>query len=65
MRQYAVATEGDAVITGDVEHARDLLAKADFFGRVFADDERDLESLHRSSVAVLRAEAGDWSDITH
>jgi carbonic anhydrase/acetyltransferase-like protein (isoleucine patch superfamily) len=65
MRQYAVAHEGGAVITGDLEHARDLLAKADFFGRVFGDDERDLESLHRSSVAALRAEAADWSDMTH
>lgn len=64
MRQFAVAHDGRAVITGDLEHARELLAKADFFGRVFGDDERDLESLHRSSVAALRAEAADWSDMT-
>src|SRR5215203_5576798 len=63
MRQYAVADEEDAVITGEPEHARALLARADFFGRVFADEESDLESLHRSTVAKLRAEAADWSDI--
>ena len=63
MRQYAVADEDEAVITGELEHARALLARADFFGRVFADEESDLESLHRSTVAKLRAEAADWSDI--
>jgi carbonic anhydrase/acetyltransferase-like protein (isoleucine patch superfamily) len=63
MRQYAVAHEDGAVVTGDLEHARALLAHADFFGRVFAEDERDLESLHRSTVATLRAEAATWSDM--
>ena len=63
MRQYAVAHEDETVITGDLEHARALLARADFFTRAFADDERDLESLHRSAVARLRAEAADWPDM--
>lgn len=64
MRQYAVAQEGGAAITGDLDHARALLVKADFFGRAFGDDERDPEALHRSSVAALRAEAAGWSDMT-
>jgi hypothetical protein len=58
-----VAHEDGAVITGDLEHARALLASADFFARAFADDTPDLESLHRSAVARLRAEAADWSDM--
>ena len=64
MRQYAVAHADGAVITGDLEDARELLAAADFFGRAFAAEEPDQESLHRSSVAALRAEAADWSDMT-
>jgi carbonic anhydrase/acetyltransferase-like protein (isoleucine patch superfamily) len=63
MRQYAVAHEGGAVITGDLDRARALLAQADFFARAFGDDGSDQESLHRSSVAALRAEAADWSDM--
>jgi carbonic anhydrase/acetyltransferase-like protein (isoleucine patch superfamily) len=64
MRQYAVADDGGAVITGDLDQARALVAQADFFGRAFGDDERELEALHRASVATLRAEAADWSDMT-
>jgi hypothetical protein len=63
MRQYAVAQASETVITGDVEHARAVLARADLFGRAFADEERDPEVLHRSAVARLRAEAADWSDM--
>lgn len=63
MRQYAVAADGAAVITGDLDHARELLARADFFDRVFDHGEQDLEALHRSSVAVLRAEAAGWDDL--
>jgi hypothetical protein len=64
MRQYAVAHEAGAIITADLERARSLLAtQGDFFGRVFEADEEDLESLHRSTVATLRAEAADWSDV--
>jgi hypothetical protein len=63
MRQYAVPHKEQTIITGDLAHVRALLSRADFFGRAFADDESDLESLHRSAVARLRAEAADWSDI--
>jgi len=64
MKQYAIARHGgDALITSDLGVARDLLAKADFFEQVFGDDETDLDVLHRSSVATLRAEAGDWADL--
>jgi carbonic anhydrase/acetyltransferase-like protein (isoleucine patch superfamily) len=64
MRQYAVAQEGGALITGDLDQARALVTQADFFGRAFAEAEHDQESLHRSSVSKLRAEAADWSDMT-
>lgn len=63
MRQYAVAHDGGAVLTGDLERARELLAQADFFRRAFGQGEQDLETLHRASVAALRAEAADWSDM--
>lgn len=64
MRQYAVrGRRGTAVVTGDLEHARDLIAEADFFTRAFAIDETDLEPLHRQATAALRAEAADWPDL--
>jgi hypothetical protein len=59
MRQYAVAGDnGEAVVMSDLDEARELLAAADFFGRMFGEDEADLEALHRSTVATLRPEAG-------
>ena len=63
MRQYAVADEHETVITGGLERARAALSRADFFTRAFAEDERDLESLHRSAVSRLRAEAAEWPDM--
>lgn len=64
MRQFAIAHPDEgAVVTGDLDRARELLAKADFFGRVFAEGEADLEALHRSTVATLRAEAAAWTDL--
>jgi carbonic anhydrase/acetyltransferase-like protein (isoleucine patch superfamily) len=63
MRQLAVAGGDGAVITSDLDEARALLARADFFARAFATGERDLETLHRESVAKLRAEAADWDDV--
>ena len=64
MRQYAIAREdAAALVTSDLDQARNALAESDFFGRVFAEDEHDLEALHRSTVATLRAEADDWSDM--
>jgi hypothetical protein len=38
MRQFAVpGPDGVAVVTSDLDEARELLAAADFFGRVFAE----------------------------
>lgn len=64
MRHYAVAgDDGRAVVSADVDEARRLLARADFFDHVFDDtDQADLEQLHRRSTATLRAEAADWTD---
>ena len=63
MRQFAVAGENGAVVTSDLEEARELLAGADFFARAFAADARELETLHRESVAMLRAEAAEWDEL--
>jgi len=65
MRQFAVpGPNGRAIVTGDLDRARDLLAGANFFERVFETDEEDLERLHRRSTALLRAEAAEWSDLS-
>jgi carbonic anhydrase/acetyltransferase-like protein (isoleucine patch superfamily) len=63
MRQYAIAGEDGARVTGDLDEARALLSRADFFGQVFEDDETDLETLHRAAVAKLRLETEDWADL--
>jgi carbonic anhydrase/acetyltransferase-like protein (isoleucine patch superfamily) len=64
MRHYAVAGDDSrAVVTSDLDEARRLLARADFFGHVFDDDDQaDLASLHRRATATLRSEVADWSD---
>lgn len=58
MRQFAVpGRDGAAVITSDLDQARELLAAADFSGGVFADEPpADLIELHRRSAAVVAAE---------
>ncbi len=63
MRQYAVRGRNGTAVTGDLDHARDLLAEADFFTRAFAIDETDLEPLHRQATAALRAEASQRADL--
>ena len=64
MRQYAVpGPDDEAVVTADLAAARELVARADFFGRAFEADETDLEELHRRATATLRAEAADWPDL--
>ncbi|MDR0345346.1 MAG: hypothetical protein LBI49_19990, partial [Nocardiopsaceae bacterium] len=58
MRQFAVpGPAGAAVVTSDLGEARELLAAADFFGKVFADEApADLIELHRRSTAAVAAE---------
>lgn len=61
MRHFAVARlgGGPAVVTGDLEEARALLAEADFFGNVFdfaRPDQEDLVELHRRSARTVAAE---------
>lgn len=61
MRQMAVPDPdgGPAVVTGNFDTARELLAKADFFGGVFAmgsDRKADLLDLHRQSTRVVASE---------
>lgn len=64
MRQYAIRGEdGQAVVTSDLDLARQLLARVGFFSHAFGEeDQTDLEQLHRRSTVVLRAEAADWID---
>jgi carbonic anhydrase/acetyltransferase-like protein (isoleucine patch superfamily) len=58
MRQFAVPGPdgGNAVITGDLDKARELLARADFFGKVFAAEPADLIELHRRSAGMVASE---------
>jgi carbonic anhydrase/acetyltransferase-like protein (isoleucine patch superfamily) len=61
MRQCAVASPdgGPATITSDLDEARSLLARTDFFGRVFAvptPDQEDLVELHRHSARTVAEE---------
>jgi hypothetical protein len=54
--------DNGALITADIETARDAIARADFFGRSFGLDQPDQELLHREAAATLRAEAAAWTD---
>ena len=58
MRQFAVpGPDGAAVVTSDLDQARELLAAADFFGTVFAEEApADLIELPRRSTAAVAAE---------
>jgi len=58
MRQFAVpGPDGAAVVTSDLDQARELLAVAGFFRRVFAEETPvDLIELHRRSAAAVAAE---------
>jgi hypothetical protein len=61
MRQFDVpGPDGAAVITSDLGEARELLAAADFFGRVFAEEApADLTELRqrRPVAAEIRQRA--------
>jgi carbonic anhydrase/acetyltransferase-like protein (isoleucine patch superfamily) len=54
--------EHGALITADIDVARDAIARADFFGRAFALAQPDQEQLHRDAAARLREEAAAWTD---
>ena len=54
--------EHGALITADIEVARDAIARADFFGRAFALVAPDQEQLHRDAATRLRDEADAWTD---
>jgi carbonic anhydrase/acetyltransferase-like protein (isoleucine patch superfamily) len=58
MRQFAVpGPDGAAIVTSDLDEARELLAAADFFGKVFAEEApADLIGLHQRSTAAVAAE---------
>jgi carbonic anhydrase/acetyltransferase-like protein (isoleucine patch superfamily) len=63
MRQFAVpGPDGAAVVTSDLDQARELLAAADFFGEVFAEEApADLIELHQRSAAAVAAEIRERS----
>jgi carbonic anhydrase/acetyltransferase-like protein (isoleucine patch superfamily) len=54
--------ENGALITADIELAREAIARADFFGRSFGLEQLDQERLHVEAAARLRAEAAAWTD---
>lgn len=54
--------EHGALITNDIDVARDAIARADFFGRAFALVAPDQEQLHRDAATRLREEAAAWTD---
>jgi carbonic anhydrase/acetyltransferase-like protein (isoleucine patch superfamily) len=58
MQQFAVpGPDGAAVVTSELDKARELLAAADFFGKVFAEEApADPMELHRHSTAAVAAE---------
>ena len=57
MCQFAVPGPDGAVVTSDLDEARELLAAADFFGKVFAEQApADLVELHQCSAAAVAAE---------
>jgi hypothetical protein len=57
-RQFTVPSpDGAVVVTSDLDEAGELLAAADFFRRVFAEDApADLAELQQRSAAALAAE---------
>jgi carbonic anhydrase/acetyltransferase-like protein (isoleucine patch superfamily) len=63
MRQFAVpGPDGAAVVTSDLDEARELLAAADFFGKVFSEEApADLMELHQRSTAAVAAEIRERS----
>lgn len=58
MRHFAVPGPGGAaaVVTSDLDRARELLAAADFFGAAFADASADPMELHRHSAGAVALE---------
>jgi carbonic anhydrase/acetyltransferase-like protein (isoleucine patch superfamily) len=60
MRQFAIAQPDQvALVTGDVDTAREALARADFFSAVFdigPTEQHDLVELHRRTTRALTSE---------
>jgi carbonic anhydrase/acetyltransferase-like protein (isoleucine patch superfamily) len=61
MRHFAVPGEPDAIITADVEQARDHVQEADFFEVAFGLGQ-DSASLHREVIGKLLEEVAQWRD---
>jgi carbonic anhydrase/acetyltransferase-like protein (isoleucine patch superfamily) len=65
LRQFAIAREGDALVTGDLDTARELLAEADFFGTTFAlapEEQEDLVVLHCRTTRMVAREILERED---
>jgi len=63
LREIAVPGEAGPVCTGDVATARELLARADFFGTVFEEEEPvDQAELHDRVFTRLLDEVMGWDD---
>ena len=62
LRQIACPGGDGAVITSDVDEAREALAAGAFFRAAFGVEEADQVSLHRTVIAAVRKELTGWSD---
>ena len=62
MGSFAVPSPQGTVVTADVEHARELVAAADFFGRAFGVDAPNQREVHRQAIDALRDELLEADD---
>lgn len=61
MRHFAVPGHPDAVITANLDEAREAIRRSDFFDAAFG-VEQDAGTLHREVIRKLLGEVGEWSD---
>ncbi len=62
MREIAVYSDGQLLITANVEAARERLARAGFFEHVFGFEEESQATLHEEAIRRLLEEVLAWRD---
>jgi carbonic anhydrase/acetyltransferase-like protein (isoleucine patch superfamily) len=62
MRHIAVPAADGFLSTGDIEHARELVAAIDFFETAFGVAGEDQEELHAQAIATLLDEVHGWHE---
>jgi hypothetical protein len=58
----SVPTADGFLSTGDIEHARELVAAIDFFETAFGAAGEDQEELHAQAIATLLDEVHGWHE---